>query len=124
MVSQLLYDLPAGEQYRIIFMERDLDEVLASQEKMLARLGRNAAPRDEMKRAFSIHLERLGAWLAQQDHVRLLRVNYRELIEGPRQQAQRVREFLDGNANAERMMEAVDLSLYRNRKTAAEQPAR
>src|SRR5438445_13894335 len=38
MVSQLLYDLPPGESYRIIFMERDLDEVLASQEKMLRRL--------------------------------------------------------------------------------------
>src|SRR6516165_1289807 len=39
MVSQLLYDLPPGETYRIIFMERDLDEVLLSQEKMLTRLG-------------------------------------------------------------------------------------
>src|SRR5713101_3371282 len=49
MVSQLLYDLPTSEQYRIIFMERDLEEVLLSQEKMLQRLGRNAAPREEMK---------------------------------------------------------------------------
>jgi hypothetical protein len=124
MVSQLLYDLPAGEQYRIIFMERDLDEVLNSQEKMLARLGRSAAPRDEMKRAFSIHLERLGAWLAQQNHVRILRVNYRALIEGPRRQAQRVSDFLGGSANVERMMEAVDLSLYRNRKAPVEEPPR
>ena len=38
MVSQLLYELPASERYRIIFMERDLDEMLLSQEKMLARL--------------------------------------------------------------------------------------
>src|SRR5437660_12828449 len=46
MVSQLLYDLPTSERYKIIFMERDLDEVLASQEKMLERLGRKAAPRE------------------------------------------------------------------------------
>src|SRR5690349_19374505 len=52
MVSQLLYDLPPAERYRIIFMSRDLDEVLASQEKMLARLGRPAAPRERMKKAF------------------------------------------------------------------------
>src|SRR5215510_8114285 len=37
MISQLLYDLPPGENYRIIFMDRDLDEVLRSQEKMLER---------------------------------------------------------------------------------------
>src|SRR5215813_11558433 len=40
MVSQLLYDLPASERYRILFMERDLDEMLLSQEKMLKRLDR------------------------------------------------------------------------------------
>src|SRR5438132_3246059 len=43
MVSQLLYALPPTEQYRIIFMERNLDEILLSQEKMLKRLGRNSA---------------------------------------------------------------------------------
>src|SRR5438105_11884576 len=59
MVSQLLYDLPATEKYRVIFMERDLDEVLASQEKMLQRLGRKAAPRDQMKRSFNVHLQPL-----------------------------------------------------------------
>src|SRR5215208_2690100 len=45
MISQLLYDLPPTERYRVIFMQRDLDELLASQEKMLERLGRPAAPR-------------------------------------------------------------------------------
>src|SRR3954453_3930250 len=59
MVSQLLYDLPATERYRVIFMQRDLDEVLVSQEKMLERLGRPAAPREPMARAFLAHLARL-----------------------------------------------------------------
>ena len=44
MVSQLLYELPSNEKYRVIFMERDLDEMIRSQEKMLARLGKPAAP--------------------------------------------------------------------------------
>src|SRR5438128_2110978 len=59
MVSLLLYDLPATESYRIIFMDRDMDEVLDSQEKMLRRLGRPAAPRDEIARAYGLHLTRL-----------------------------------------------------------------
>src|SRR5262245_7195282 len=49
MVSQLLYDLPASERYRIIFMERDLDEMLLSQDKMLKRLGRHSAPAADIK---------------------------------------------------------------------------
>ena len=62
MVSQLLYDLPPGESYRVIFMERDLDEMLLSQEKMLKRLGRTALPREEIKKSFTLHLEKLHAW--------------------------------------------------------------
>ncbi|MGO9469165.1 MAG: hypothetical protein ACLQVF_33985 [Isosphaeraceae bacterium] len=52
MVSQLLYELPPTEEYRVIFMERDLDEMLVSQEKMLARLNKPAAPRAAIERSF------------------------------------------------------------------------
>src|SRR5579864_3170002 len=59
MVSQLLYELPATERYRIIFMQRDLDEMLLSQEKMLKRLNRPAAAPGDMKRFYELHLEKL-----------------------------------------------------------------
>jgi hypothetical protein len=120
MVSQLLYDLPASEQYRVIFMERDLDEVLVSQEKMLARLGRPAGPRDEIRRAFVKHLERLRAWLQEQPHFEVLNVLYRDLIADPEAQAERVSQFLGGRPNVRAMADAVDPSLYRNRKPSDE----
>jgi hypothetical protein len=116
MVSQLLYDLPPGEAYQIIFMERDLDETLRSQEKMLQRLGRPAAPAESMKRAYALHLERLHQWLARQPNMAVLRVGYRDLVERPRGQAERVRDFLAGRGDVEEMVKAVDPSLYRNRK--------
>jgi len=117
MVSQLLYDLPPSERYRIIFMERDLDEMLISQEKMLERSGRSAAPREEMKRSFLVHLERLHEWLRRQGNIEVLRVRYNDLVERPEGQAGRVSEFLGGAADVARMAGAVDPSLYRNRKT-------
>jgi hypothetical protein len=120
MVSQLLYDLPPSETYRIIFMDRDLDEVLLSQEKMLARLGRAAAPRNTILQAFKVHLERLDQWLPCQGNMAVLRVSYNSLVGQPREQAVRVREFLGGTANLEGMVNTVDPSLYRNRKVAAE----
>jgi hypothetical protein len=122
MVSQLLYDLPTNERYRIILMERDLDEMLISQERMLKRLNRAAAPRDELKRSYLLHLGRLCQWLRQQPHIRVLRVSYNDLVAQPQREAQRVSEFLDGKANAERMAAAVDPSLYRNRKNAGDTP--
>jgi hypothetical protein len=120
MVSQLLYELPAGERYRVIFMERDLDEMLVSQEKMLARLGRPAGPRDEMKRFFTTHLERLHPWLRQQPNMAVLRVRYDALVAGPREQAARVSEFLGGKPEVEKMAGAVDPGLYRNRKATGQ----
>ncbi|HVX12408.1 MAG TPA: sulfotransferase [Pirellulales bacterium] len=117
MVSQLLYHLPASERYRVVFMERDFDEMLASQEKMLARLGRPGAPREKIEGPFRLHLERLHAWLAQQANLRILPVNYNELIAEPRRQAERVREFLGVAADTEKMAETVDPSLYRNRNS-------
>jgi hypothetical protein len=115
MVSQLLYDLPANEKYRIIFMERDLEEMLASQEKMLERLNRKAAPREEMKRSYAVHLDRLHQWLSQQSNMRVLLVNYNELIERPDGQAERISEFLGGPLRIAEMVAVVDPSLYRNR---------
>jgi hypothetical protein len=117
MVSQLLYHLPSDEKYRIIFMERDLDEMLISQEKMLERLGRPAAPRDEMKRSFLVHLGRLHDWLGRQKNIEAVRVSYNDLVERPEPQARRVAAFLEGKVDPEKMAESVDPSLYRNRKT-------
>lgn len=118
LVSQLLYDLPATEKYRILFMERNLDEVLQSQEKMLTRLGRQAAPRDEMKRAFTLHLDRLNEWLSRQSHMTLLPVRYQDLVEQPRAQSERVAAFLGRPLNLDAMVNAVDPALYRNRQPA------
>ena len=118
MVSQLLYDLPPGERYQIIFMERDLDEMLVSQEKMLERLNRSAAPREQIKRAYQLHLERLHVWLRQQANIKVLCVSYNDLVERPQEPAERIGAFIGGEVNVERMAKTVDPSLYRNRKTA------
>lgn len=118
MVSQLLYDLPAGERYRIIFMLRDLDEMLISQEKMLERLGKTSAPREPMKRSFQAHLEKLREWLGRQTNMAVLYVSYNDLMDQPEQTAQRVSKFLHDRADVESMARTVDGSLYRNRKTS------
>jgi hypothetical protein len=115
MVSQLLYHLPACERYGIIFMERDLDETLASQEKMLKRLGRPAAAREEIIGPYNLHLERLHEWLSRQTNMRILRIHYNDLVQEPRRHAERVREHLGLEADIDRMASAVDPSLYRNR---------
>jgi hypothetical protein len=115
MVSQLLLDLPPTERYRVVFMERDFAEMLDSQERMLKRLGREAAPREKIIPAFTAHLERVHDWLQKQAHIATLRVRYKALVERPQSEAARVNEFLGGRLDVVRAASAVDPSLYRNR---------
>ena len=119
MVSQLLYHLPPTERYRIIFMQRDLDEVLASQEKMLQRRNATGAKPEEMKKAFTIHLEKLFDWLEKQDHIRLEVIDYANVLTDASGAAQKVNDFLGGIMTTDAMVKAVDPTLYRNRKTLA-----
>jgi hypothetical protein len=118
MVSQLLYDLPLTEQYGIVFMERDMDEILSSQEKMLRRLGRDAAPREEMTRAFTLHLNRIHKWLADRSNFTVLRVRYAEVVTRPAEEVARLDEFLGRRLNARAACAAVDPTLFRNKKVA------
>ncbi len=120
MVSQLLLDLPPTERYRVVFMERDFAEMLDSQERMLQRLGRPAAPREAIIPAYTSHLERVHEWLRHQAHIAVLRVRYKALVERPETEAGRVNEFLGGRLDVSRAAGAVDPSLYRNRAAASE----
>jgi hypothetical protein len=123
MVSQLLYELPSSEHYRIIFMERDLDEMLVSQEKMLERLKKTSAPRAAIERAFREHLRKVREWLAAQVNIEVLVVSYNDLMERPEREAERVGAFLGGSTDTGSMSKTVDKSLYRNRKTPIDRPS-
>jgi hypothetical protein len=120
MVSQLLYHLPPTERYRVLFMQRDLDEVLLSQEKMLRRRSATAVPREQMKKSFLLHLEKLMDWLHDRQNMSILAVNYNGLLDDPRTSAEKVGEFLDDILDVEAMVQTVDPSLYRNRAARAE----
>lgn len=121
VVSQLLYYLPDDFEYRVIFMRRDLDEVLQSQEKMLAGLNRAAGPdRNLMKLHFTRHLQELEKWLSLQSNIRLLDCSYHELIRTPSVAARSVSEFLNVGldpalVDPALMVRAVDPTLCRQR---------
>jgi hypothetical protein len=116
IVSQLLYDLPRSEKFKVIFMERNLDEMIASQDKMLERLNRPSAPREQVRQAFSTHLQKVRDWLGTQQNIEVLYLSYNELIERPDEHAKRIGAFLAGKVDPVKMCEAIVPSLYRNRQ--------
>ena len=118
MVYRLLYDLPGGYEYRVVYTQRNLEEILASQNIMLGHRKEKGAkiPDEEMSRLFQAELKKFDEWIASQDNFSILRVNYKEMVESPRQQCERVNEFLGGGLDTEAMATIVDPSLYRNRR--------
>jgi hypothetical protein len=119
MVHLLLLDLPAieGLDYSIIFMRRDLDEVLASQAAMLKRLGRPAAPLPpaQLKSIYLKQIEQVYAHVSSRADMRLLEVQYKDVVEDPVKTASMLAQFLGGSMNTQAMSSAVDPTLYRNK---------
>ena len=117
MVSMLLYSLPSDKPYKVIFMKRDMTEILISQKIMLERKrAKDAKSDEEMAGCFIKHLNEIEKWLGEQTNMNVLYVNYNDIVENPVKNARLVNEFLECNLNIEKMAEAVDKSLYRNRK--------
>jgi hypothetical protein len=117
MVYRLLYDLPADQEYRVIFMRRNIDEVLASQKKMLQRSGKQgAAISDEkLKQLFMPELDKFDRWIAAQPNFSIIEVDYSDMVASPATQCKRINGFLGGVLDGDRAAAAVDPSLYRNR---------
>lgn len=117
VISFLIKDLPGDNRYKVIFMRRDLDEILASQTKMIARLQSNdtEASGEAMKEAFRNDIVRTRLFCKKMPNFELMEMSYRATIEDPEQCAMKVSEFLGGGHDVRAMAAAVDPALYRNR---------
>lgn len=116
-VYRLLYDFPSDRSYRVVFLRRDMDEVLASQAKMLERRGESpgSLPDADLRRVFEAELDEFDRWIAGQSNFEILYVDYRDVLSDPRAAAERISAFLGEELDLGAMAAAVDPALYRNR---------
>jgi len=119
VISQLVLSLPMDKhyEYRIVFMQRPLPEVLKSQDEMLRRrgnadlIGDNSALEDK----FQQDVIEVNKWLASKPNVQVMRVHYHRILREPKVVAQEVAAFLKVPLDIAAMVGQVDGSLYRNR---------
>ena len=117
VISQLLLSLPRGRNYRLIFVERPLPEVLASQDEMLKRRGSGELlDHAVLTNAFRNHMRQVVSWLEERDDIPVCRMGYRKILNNPLESAETVRDFLGLNLDVEAMAREVDATLYRNRR--------
>lgn len=126
IVAQLLPFLPEGEHYRIVFMHRDLREVLASQKAMLERLGREGASIDETKLGDTLRgqVESVLKWVAAHDNARCLHVRYEDAVNNPAGLTARLGSFFSGRLSTPAMTAAVNPRLRRQKAPGPQSPAK
>ncbi len=116
VISFLLKDLPDDNYYRVIFMRRHLDEVIASQNKMLDRRGEDAIQDHEtMAEAYRNHLAAVKILIRKSPNLEMLEFRYDEAVRNPRDAARSVNVFLGGKLDEGAMSAVIDGELYRNR---------
>jgi Sulfotransferase domain len=117
VISRLLLSLPDDHEYRIIFMQRPLPEVMASQDEMLRHRGtfKPGTNPEFISAAFERHLREVYAWLDRRPFASVSRISYHRVLIEPRVVAEEVEKFLGLALDLEAMVRQVDPSLYRNR---------
>jgi hypothetical protein len=117
IVANFLFNLPAKYDYKIIFMQRDMAEVMRSQQVML---GKKAEAEKGiypvvLAEAFKKQLEKAEGQIARMPNAEVLYLDYSHVISNPEEAAESVAEFLNEELDTSAMAQVVDRNLYRNR---------
>ncbi|MFN8295895.1 MAG: alkaline phosphatase family protein [Chitinophagales bacterium] len=118
VVSHLLSNLPMRYKYKIVFMERDINEVTSSQSKMLQNLGKLAqdTAHFNVEQSFRQTNEKVKKWLEDKPNMDVLFVEYEEAINNSMQIINQLNTFFGGKLDTEKMMQVIDKNLYRTKK--------
>ncbi|MFQ5457374.1 MAG: sulfotransferase domain-containing protein [Myxococcota bacterium] len=119
VISRLLLELPEDHAYRVVFVRRNMDEILDSQRRMMRRRGtlKEEEPSPEKMRDLLLrHLDHVFAWLDQRPHLKYVSVNYNEMLADPSDAIAKVDALLGGNLDTQAMAGVVDQALYRQRR--------
>jgi len=117
VLAELMKHMPDGERYSVIFMMRDLKEIIASQKKMLERRGSDpdAISDSELMGLYRTYLRNLKTLVNGSSNMKVLYVNYNELMTDPSETIEELNVFLGGALDVAGMRKAIDSTLYRNR---------
>ena len=117
IIGALLVELPKNYSYKVLFMRRKMDEILASQNKMLTRRGKLQKVDDEtIANLFQKHNQGVESWMQNQPNLDYLHVDYNKILKNPKPQLEAINQFLGRELDIDMMAAIVDPQLYRQRK--------
>ena len=117
VISALLKYLPDNYEYKIIFMSRDMNEILSSQSRMLERDGKNgdSVSDEKMSKLFNNHIIEVMEWMQNQENIQYLVISYNDVLQEPEDNVSKIDEFLRLDLDKRKMVEVIEPNLYRER---------
>ncbi|NRR93275.1 alkaline phosphatase family protein [Winogradskyella undariae] len=114
VVAPLLKFLDPKYRYKVVFMTRDLNEVIKSQQKMIGK-DVDVFP-VKLYETYKKHLKQVETWKDREPSVELIYVDYKESLYDTEDVVKKVISFIGEEAmNVEQMKSCVDKTLYRNK---------
>ena len=117
IISHLLVHLPDHFQYKIIFMNRDLKEIIRSQNKMLDRFGKAKGKLSEAQLAerYALHLHQIHQWLKQRSNISFTDISFNHLIQSPKNEWPKVQGLLNLTVSSQQVLRVIEPKLYRTK---------
>ena len=119
VIANLVPYLPSKYRYKIVFMNRELMEILQSQQKMLIRDGKkikeDVLPLGLLNK-YETTLAKTKQWMSAQRNIEFIEINYSDILHAPFEQSLKIHQFFSDDLNPEAMSTVPDPKLYRERR--------
>ncbi|HSZ24122.1 MAG TPA: alkaline phosphatase family protein [Cytophagaceae bacterium] len=120
VIAQLLPALKMKHSLKIIFMERDIKEIVISQNKMIASKNGSSTTKTvdfdiRLMNTFEQQLKEVKEWAENRNNVEIIYVDYKSLIENTEEEIRTLNNFLGWQLQEENMQHIVLPELYRVR---------
>lgn len=122
VLGELIKHLPGDYEYNIVFMERNLEEIIESQTKMLKRKGEDPddISKEELRETFKDYRRILKQQISSSPNMEVIYVNYNDIMSHPEPVIESISAFFDGQLDTDSMLSVIDEELYRNRSELEE----
>lgn len=117
VLAELIKELPGDYLYRVIFIQRNIEEMIKSQKRMLLRRGEDPDKilDEELKILLKKYLKMIKYFIDNKSNMKVLYVNYNEIMQNPGENVREINRFCGGTLDGEKMISVIDKDLYRNR---------
>jgi hypothetical protein len=112
IVAPLPVYLDKSLDYRIVFMRREIEEVLRSQEKMLNK--DQTSEREKFRTIYEMHLKKTYHFF-ESNSIPYIDIQYKQLLNESEQELKRLINFLELSTPIEELLSVIKVDLYRNK---------